>query len=74
MKSSKVREKDRQFELCRFTPLSIKILEFIGTGKTATEVVNLLGCSKSTVSYHVNRFEKQDFLRLNFQDVINSTN
>lgn len=68
MKSSNVREKGRQFELFRFTLLSKQILELIGAGKTATEVVKLLGCSKSTVSYHVNRFQKKNLLRLTIDD------
>lgn len=69
MKSSNVRKKNKRFELYRFTPLSRKILELIGTGEIASEVTKLLGCSKSTVSYHVNRFEKQGLLRLSIQDV-----
>lgn len=69
MKSSNVRKKDRRFELFRLTLLSKQILEVIGAGKTAAEVVKLLGCSKSTVSYHVNRFEKHNLLQLRFRDV-----
>ena len=69
MKSSNVQKKDRKLELFRLTPLSKQILELIGAGKTATEAVKLLGCSKSTVSYHVNRFEKQGLLCLSLQDV-----
>jgi DNA-binding MarR family transcriptional regulator len=69
LKRSKVREKISRFELFQFTPLSKQILEFVGAGRTATDVVKLLGCSKSTVSYHVNRFVEQDLLRLKFRDV-----
>ena len=69
MRSSKVRDKDKHFELFQFTPISKQILELIGNGKTQTEVVELIGCSKSTVSYHVNHFEKKGFIFLKFQDV-----
>ena len=68
MKSSNVRKKDSKFGLFRLTPLSKQILELIGAGKTASEVGKLLGCSKSTVSYHVNRFEKHNLLQLRFRD------
>ena len=69
MKSSNVRKKDRKFELFRLTPISKQILELIGAGKTASDVVKLLGCSKSNISYHVNRFEKRNLLQLRFRDV-----
>ena len=69
MKSSIVQKKDRKFELFRLTPLSKQILELIGAGKTATEVVKLLGCSKSNISYHVSRFEKHDLICLKLRDV-----
>jgi len=71
LKSSKVREKVSHFELFHFTPLSKQILEFVGSGTAATDVVKSLGCSKSTVSYHVKRFVEQDLLRLKFRDVRN---
>ncbi len=60
MRSSKVRYKNKQFELFQFTPISKQILELVGNGKTQTEVGELIGCSKSTVSYHVKRFKEQN--------------
>ena len=69
MKSSKVRKKDEKHELFRLTPLSKQILKLIGAGITATEVVKFLRCSKSNVSYHVNRFEKHGLISLIIQDV-----
>lgn len=70
MKSSNVRKKDKSVELYRLTPLSRKILELVGAGKIAAEAAKLLGCSKSTVSYHVNRFQEKGLLRLKIDDVI----
>ena len=49
--------------------MSRQILELVGKGKTQTDVVKVLGCSKSTVSYHVDRFQQLEFLDLSFQDV-----
>jgi len=68
LKCSNVRNKGQIIELYRLTPLSRKILELVGAGKIASEIAKLLGCSKSTVSYHVNRFQKKNLLRLTIDD------
>jgi len=71
LKSSNLLSFSRTFELFKFTPISKQILELIGNGKTQTDVRELIGCSKSTVSYHVKRFKEQNLLCSKFKDVSN---
>lgn len=69
-KSLNVREKGHRFEHSyKLTFLSKQILELIGSGEIATDVAKSLKCCKSTVSYHVNRFEKHDLIQIIIKDV-----